>query len=148
MICLSERTSLYKEAAKKFIEQNQYPKSFSSKVISHILAKRKEDKSKNENELFREIYKKAGLNRQVFYKIKNNVNYAPKKSTAIAICLALELDMDDTRELLGLAGYYLSYCDKRDLIIRFCIRKKIYNLYHVNELLYEFRQKTITINIQ
>lgn len=90
-----------------------------------------------------EIYKRAGLDRRHFSKIRSNLNYRPRKVTAIALALALELDREKTDMLLAAAGYALSESETFDLIIAYCIDKKIYKLTEVNQALDYFNQKTI-----
>ena len=87
-----------------------------------------------------EIYKKANLSRQHFSKIRNNPNYQPTKQTAIALALALELDLEQTKDLIGRAGYALSNSSKFDLIIRYFIEQGNYNVMQINMTLYEFDQ--------
>ena len=86
------------------------------------------------------IYKKANLSKQHFSKIRNNPDYKPTKPTAIALCLALELNLEDTRDLLSRAGFTLSNSSKFDLIIRYFIQHKNYNVVEINMALYEFDQ--------
>lgn len=86
------------------------------------------------------IYKKANISKQHFSKIRNNPNYQPTKSTAIAFALALELDMAQTMDLIGRAGFTLSKSSKFDLIIRYFIERKEYNVVAINIALYEFDQ--------
>ena len=87
-----------------------------------------------------EIYKKANLSKQHFSKIRNDPDYKPKKPTAIALALALELDLEQTNELIGRAGFVLSSSSKFDLIIRYFIENKNYNVIEINLALYEFDQ--------
>ncbi len=87
-----------------------------------------------------EIYKKANLSKQHFSKIRNNPDYKPTKPTAIALSLALELDLAQTNDLIGRAGYTLSKSSKFDLIIRFFIERRNYDIMEINLALYEFDQ--------
>ena len=87
-----------------------------------------------------EIYKKANLSKQHFSKIRNNPNYKPTKATALALALALELDLEQTKELIGRAGYALTNSSKFDLIVQFFIQQKNYNVMEINMALYEFDQ--------
>ena len=87
-----------------------------------------------------EIYKKAHLSKQHFSKIRNNPDYKPTKPTAIALALALELNLEETQTLIGRAGYILTNSSKFDLIIQYCIEEKIYNIVDINLALYEFDQ--------
>ena len=87
-----------------------------------------------------EIYKKANLSKQHFSKIRNNPDYRPTKQTAIALALALELSLEETRDLIGRAGYALTNSSKFDLIIRYFIEQGNYNVVEINVALYEFDQ--------
>ena len=87
-----------------------------------------------------EIYKKACISKQHFSKIRNNPHYQPTKPTAIAFALALELDLEGTHDLIGRAGFTLSKSSKFDLIIRYFIEHKEYNVVAINVALYEFDQ--------
>ena len=87
-----------------------------------------------------EIYKRANLSKQHFSKIRNNPHYKPTKATAIALALALELSLEDTRDLIGRAGYALTNSSKFDLIIRYFIEQGKYNVMEINLALYEFDQ--------
>ena len=90
-----------------------------------------------------EIYKKANLSKQHFSKIRNNPNYKPTKPTAIALALALELNIEDTKDLIGRAGYALSNSSKFDLVIRYFIEQGNYNVVEINMALYEFDQPLV-----
>ena len=90
-----------------------------------------------------QIYKKANLSKQHFSKIRNNPDYKPTKPTAIALALALELNLEETRDLIGRAGYALTNSSKFDLIIRYFIEQRNYNVVEINLALYEFDQSLL-----
>ena len=87
-----------------------------------------------------EIYKKANISKQHFSKIRNNPNYKPTKPTAIALAIALELNLEETKDFIGRAGYALTNSSKFDLIIRFFIEQRNFNIVEINIALYEFDQ--------
>ena len=90
-----------------------------------------------------QVYKKANLSKQHFSKIRNNPDYKPTKATAISLALALELDLEQTRDLIGRAGYALTDSSKFDIIIRYFIEHKKYDLMEINLALYEFDQSLL-----
>ena len=87
-----------------------------------------------------EVYKRANLDRRLFSKIRSNEKYAPQKSTALALAIALQLNLDETKDLIGRAGYALSHSSYANLIIEYCLENRIYDIYEVNILLFEYKQ--------
>ncbi len=85
-----------------------------------------------------DVYKKALIDRRLFSKIRSNKKYIPSKRTVIALCLALNLSREDADRLLSSAGYSLSRADDFDLVIAFCIEKKIFDFFDINEALVHF----------
>ena len=79
----------------------------------------------------------------MFSKIVTNRDYKPAKDTAIALALALELTLEEANDLLSRAGYTFSHSNKRDIIIEFFFREKIYNLIDANDILYRLDEKLI-----
>ncbi|CEG25766.1 hypothetical protein [Bacillus sp. B-jedd] len=90
-----------------------------------------------------DIYKKALIDRRHFSKIRSNPDYRPGKNTVISLALALELNKKETGKLLGSAGYSLSNSDMSDLVILFCLERKIYDIDQVNMALEYFSQKPL-----
>lgn len=86
------------------------------------------------------VYKKANLSRQVFSKLRKDDGYRPAKPTAVALAIALELDMDQTRELLQRAGYALSTASTFDAIVRYYIERRSYDIVAINQMLFAFDQ--------
>lgn len=90
-----------------------------------------------------EIYARANLSRQHFSKIRNNPSYRPTKTTALALAVALELDLQETKDLIGRAGYALTNSSKLDVIVMYFLEEGCYDLNVINEALYEYDQSLL-----
>lgn len=90
-----------------------------------------------------EIYSKANVSRQHFSKIRNNPDYKPTKATALAFAIALELDLEQTGDLIGRAGYALTSSSKFDVIITYFIQQRNYNMFDINDVLFEYDQSLL-----
>lgn len=90
-----------------------------------------------------EVYHRANLSRQLFSKIRSNPAYRPTKPTAVALAMALELDVPATQDLLSRAGLTLSRTSKFDVIVRFFLERGIYDIYQLNEALFAYDQPLV-----
>lgn len=122
----------------EWIEEQKEKKTFSKLILDFIDKKGFEKDS--------DFYKKAGLDRRHFSKIRSNKDYKPKKETAFALILALELDEDEAKQCLSAAGLSFNYSNTKDLIILFCINKSIYDINEVNFALDYFSQKSLMVS--
>ncbi len=90
-----------------------------------------------------EVYKAANLDRRLFSKFRVKREYTPKKTTVLALAVALRLDIPQTETLLDAAGYSLSAHRQTDVIVRWFMEKKIYDIYEINDMLLAFHQKQL-----
>lgn len=90
-----------------------------------------------------EVYKRANLDRRLFSRIRTNNDYQPSRNTAILLAIALELELSETEKFIAKAGYALGNSSKRDLIIKYFIENRIYDLKMLNEVLFAFEEKTL-----
>lgn len=85
-----------------------------------------------------EVYKRASVTKQLFSKIKLNADYHPDKETAMKLCVGAMLNLDETTDLLGRAGFALSKCNKKDVIYSYFVENKIYDLLTIDLVLEEY----------
>lgn len=90
-----------------------------------------------------EVYKKADIDRKLFSKIRTQPDYHPNKNTLLKLCLAMNLNTDETENLLKSAGYSLSKSMRSDLILRYCFGHNIFDLITVNQILDHYGEKVI-----
>ena len=90
-----------------------------------------------------DVYKKANLDRKHFSKIRSNMDYKPTKKTALALAIALHLNLDETADLIARAGFALSPSNTGDLIVKFFIEREKYDIWEINSMLFKFGQPTL-----
>lgn len=116
------------ESLNKFLSQNK-TKSFRELLFSFI------DRSGLKDS---DVYRKAGIDRRLFSKVRCNENYVLCKENILKLCVSLRLNLDDTSKLLESAGYSLSTTNNYDLILRYCIINKIYDMDTVWGYLFDY----------
>lgn len=87
------------------------------------------------------IYRRCLVDRKLISKITTQENYHPSKSTVFALCIGLQLNLQQGEDFLSLAGYSFDRSSKRDLIVKFMLENQIYDLDEINEMLLYFGQQ-------
>ena len=110
---------------------NQIEETFSQRLLRMIDERGMSDS---------EVYNKAYVDRRHFSKIRNDINYTPNKKTVLAFSIALELSLDEAKDLLNSAGYALSRSSKTDIIVAYFLQNKIYDMFEINDILDAYEQ--------
>lgn len=112
---------------------NKEVKTFSEKLFLLIEEKGMEDV---------DVYKNANLDRKLFSKLRRK-NYKPSKNTVLALAFSLELTLEETEELLKYAGLALAPNKRFDLIVKFCLKNNVHNIYDVNAALFKYTDENL-----
>lgn len=84
------------------------------------------------------VYKRANLDRKLFSRIRCKQDYQPTKKTAVALAVALHLDLAAARDLLARAGLALSPSNRFDLIVSYFIEQGVYDINAINAALFRY----------
>lgn len=110
---------------------NQMEETFSQRLLRMIDERGMTDS---------EAYTKAYVDRRHFSKIRKDVDYTPNKKTVLAFTIALELSLDEAKDLLRSAGFALSRSSKTDVIVAYFLQNKIYDMFEINDVLDAYGQ--------
>ena len=106
--------------------------------FNHMLLRLIDEKGMTDSE----VYKRANLDRRLFSKLRKE-GHTPAKSTAVALAIALRLNVDETADFLARAGYALSSSSKSDVIVRYFIENGQYDIDEINATMFYFEQKLL-----
>ena len=93
----------------------------------------------------KDVWKRANLDRKHFSKIQCEQNYHPKKKTVMALCIALQLDLEQSKDLLARADWAFSPNSKVDLIVQKAIIDKQYDIMQLNMTLFKYTNEILGV---
>ncbi len=91
----------------------------------------------------KDVYTAAQMDRKLFSKVTSTRNYKPAKDTCVAILMALKVDEYEARSMLQSAGYALSDSNKRDTVFSYFFSHAHYNIFDMNDVLYQLNEKPL-----
>jgi hypothetical protein len=128
----------YDEELKKYID---------SHIINYNILDVIKQYKKDKNYTDSIICKRAGMDRGTYSNIILG-KYKAGRNAIICIGLSFELNLKQFEYFMAIAGHCLSDVSKRDIIIKFCIEKEIYNIVDVNSLLFKHGCQLLTRNME
>lgn len=109
---------------KKLKERMEHMSDTFSQYLMYLIQERNMENA--------DVYKRAIVDKKIFSKLKNNIDYQPQKMTALCLCVGAKLNLDETKDLLSRAGYALSPCSKTDIIFSYFIENEIYDMIEID----------------
>jgi len=123
-------------------ELDQYVKNEKNQTFTRHLMKELAERGLT----LKGLYKLADLHRSIKQKIElssDSEPYQPEKDTVIKMGMAMQMTFDEMSKLLEAAGLALGTNDKKDIVIKYCIEKKIFDRFKVDRLVYEITGKSL-----
>lgn len=85
----------------------------------------------------KEVYAAANISKQYFSKLLAG-KIVPSKDKVMALVLGLRLNMDEAVDFMNLAGYAFSPISQTDIIVRYFIESKTYNVIELDLVLFDY----------
>ena len=110
--------------------------TFHDKLFEHI---------RNSGMDNKEVWRRANIDRKHFSKIRCDENCKPKKKTVMSLCIALKLNLEESKDLMARAGWAFNPSSKFDLIVAWAIEQKEYDIIQLNNILFLYTGETLSI---
>ena len=130
-----------KERFKEYQEESADNVNFKDYLLNLIKKKRIKK--------FSSLYNAAGITKDTFSKIlDHSKTRKPSKETIAALTIGLKLNLQEAQEFYNMAGYSLTSWDYIDILIRFCINEKIYDIDVVNSIYFDETGRLLGSNVR
>lgn len=91
-----------------------------------------------------EVYSRIDMDRRLFSKICSfNNGYMPSKKNILALSIGMKLTAEQAQELLEIVGYTFSKYSKTDIVVKYFLEKREYNIFKINEVLTHYNRTTL-----
>ena len=81
---------------------------------------------------------KSNLSSRLFKLLITDEKYIPSKNTILSLGIALKLSLNEIEKLLNSVGYSFDVSSILDLIVIFYLKNKIYDVYQINDALFNY----------
>lgn len=81
------------------------------------------------------VYHPAGISQTYWGRLINDKIENPRKDKLLAISVGLKLTVSEAETLLNKSGYTFNQKDKRDVIIEYFLKRKLYDTSKIDEVL-------------
>ncbi len=135
-------TQLLKEL-ENFKTFEEYETANKENLVSKTLSQHLSELLKEKNLVRAHVIRKAELGESYAYQIFSGLKPSPERDKIIALCIGMDLTVEETNSLLKIAGLLPLYPrNKRDSIIIINIQNKK-SVVEINEILYDSKEKTL-----
>ena len=93
----------------------------------------------------KEAYTKSNLDRRLFSKIQCSDVYHPSKNTVLALCIGLELNLEEAEAFMARADFAFNPTSVTDLIVKCFILNGEYDIAKVNMALFAHHEDTLGV---
>ncbi len=91
-----------------------------------------------------DIYRRAGISRQHFNKMINDLEYQPTKRTVWQLIVGMQLNMNEAKKLMEKAGFSMTRSNKTDLVMEYYILHRRYSIIEIDIALLDAGLPTLT----
>lgn len=89
------------------------------------------------------LYRKSNIEKDAFVRLKNDINKSPSKEIVLALAVGLEMNIFETEAFVEKCGYSLSTDYKQNVILRYFLENKIFDIYIINEMMFYYNENQL-----